>query len=109
MCITNQLKFILLFIIVNIINYYFLKLLLFSYNFMNKDEAGRVIRFCKEKNVGTVAMKTSPGIESPFGEDSGLEPLDPRCVLVWDHAVQWTNLHAAGAMRLLCRNLSSQL
>jgi len=52
-------------------------IMLFSYNFMNKDEAGRVIRFCKEKNVGTVAMKTAPGIESPFGGDSGLEPLDP--------------------------------
>ena len=43
---------------------------------MNKEEAERVIKLCEEKNVGTVAMKTSPGIESPFGEDSGFEPID---------------------------------
>ena len=56
-------------------------LMLFSYNFMNREEADRVISFCKEKNVGTVAMKTSPGIESPFGEDAPIEviaPMDPE-------------------------------
>ena len=50
-------------------------LMLFNYNFMNREEAERIIKLCKEKNVGTVAMKTSPGIESPFGEDNGLQAI----------------------------------
>ena len=51
-------------------------LMLFNYNFMNKEEAERVIQICKEKNVGTVAMKTSPGIETPFGDDTAFQVLD---------------------------------
>jgi len=37
-------------------------LMLLIYNFMNKKEAERVLAACKEKNIGTTAMKTSPGL-----------------------------------------------
>ena len=48
---------------------------LMSYNFMNKDEAERVLKACKEKNVGTTAMKTAPGVlEVPaFDEENPSE------------------------------------
>jgi predicted aldo/keto reductase-like oxidoreductase len=36
-------------------------LLLMSYNFMNSDEAERVLALAKKNNVGTTAMKTAPG------------------------------------------------
>lgn len=37
-------------------------LMLMVYNFMNFEEAENVLAVCKEKNIGTVAMKTSPGM-----------------------------------------------
>ena len=37
-------------------------LFLLSYNFMNEEEAERVLAICKAKNIGTTAMKTSPGV-----------------------------------------------
>lgn len=37
-------------------------LMLMSYNFMNKEEAENVLALCKAKNIGTTAMKTSPGV-----------------------------------------------
>lgn len=37
-------------------------LMLLVYNFMNKDAAERVLAACKQKNIGTTAMKSSPGI-----------------------------------------------
>lgn len=41
-------------------------LMLLSYNFMNKDEAERVLAACKKANIGTTAMKTAPGaVELP--------------------------------------------
>lgn len=45
-------------------------LMLMSYNFMNKDEAERVLAVCKKNNIGTTAMKTSPGVIS-------VDPVDP--------------------------------
>ncbi len=45
-------------------------LMLFVYNFLNRDEADRIIAACKANNVGTTAMKTQPGV-------LGYEPLDP--------------------------------
>jgi len=41
-----------------------------SFLFMNKEEGERVLAACKEKNIGTTAMKTSPGLLH-------LDPLDP--------------------------------
>ncbi|MCD4751358.1 MAG: aldo/keto reductase [Thermoanaerobaculales bacterium] len=41
-------------------------LMLLSYNFMNKDEAERVLAACKKADIGTTAMKTAPGaVELP--------------------------------------------
>ncbi len=34
--------------------------MLLSYNFMNREEAERVLAACKEKNIGTTAMKMTP-------------------------------------------------
>ncbi len=45
-------------------------LMLLVYNFMNSEEGERVLAACKEKNIGTTAMKTSPGLLH-------LDPLDP--------------------------------
>jgi predicted aldo/keto reductase-like oxidoreductase len=46
-------------------------LMLLSYNFMNKEEAEKVLATCKKHNVGTTAMKTAPGaLEIP--------PFDPE-------------------------------
>lgn len=36
-------------------------LMLLVYNFLNKEEGERVLAACKEKNIGTTAMKTAPG------------------------------------------------
>jgi predicted aldo/keto reductase-like oxidoreductase len=36
-------------------------LMLLVYNFLNKEEGGKVLAACKEKNIGTTAMKTAPG------------------------------------------------
>jgi predicted aldo/keto reductase-like oxidoreductase len=46
-------------------------LLLLVYNFLNHEEGDRIIAACKANNVGTTAMKTSPGTLS-------YEPLDPE-------------------------------
>ena len=41
-------------------------LMLLSYNFMNKDEAERVLTACRTANIGTTAMKTAPcAVELP--------------------------------------------
>ena len=37
-------------------------LMLLIYNFMNKDSANKVLAACKQKNIGTTAMKTAPGV-----------------------------------------------
>lgn len=37
-------------------------LMLLVYNFMNKEAGDKIIAACKKNNVGTTAMKTSPGI-----------------------------------------------
>jgi predicted aldo/keto reductase-like oxidoreductase len=36
-------------------------LMLFVYNFMNHEESDRILAACKKNDVGTTAMKTSPG------------------------------------------------
>ncbi len=46
-------------------------LMLFSYNFLNEDEAEAVLASCKERNIGTTAMKTSPGVLQ-------VDPFDPE-------------------------------
>ncbi len=46
-------------------------LMLLSYNFMNKDEAEKVLKACKAANIGTTAMKTAPGAVD-------LPPFDPE-------------------------------
>lgn len=46
-------------------------LMLLSYNFLNKDEAEKVLKVCKKNNIGTTAMKTCPGIIS-------IDPVDPE-------------------------------
>ncbi|MCF7885056.1 MAG: aldo/keto reductase [Candidatus Marinimicrobia bacterium] len=45
-------------------------LMLLVYNFMNSKAGDRIIKACKENNVGTTAMKTSPGVLN-------FEPVDP--------------------------------
>jgi predicted aldo/keto reductase-like oxidoreductase len=47
-------------------------LMLFIYNFMNREDGERVMAACKANNVGTTAMKTSPGSISytPLDEDN---------------------------------------
>lgn len=37
-------------------------LMLLVYNFMNRKAAENILKACKEKNVGTTAMKTAPGV-----------------------------------------------
>jgi predicted aldo/keto reductase-like oxidoreductase len=37
-------------------------LVLMVYNFLNHDEADRILATCKANNVGTTAMKTAPGV-----------------------------------------------
>ena len=37
-------------------------LMLLVYNFMNKDAGNEILKACKKNNVGTTAMKTSPGV-----------------------------------------------
>ncbi len=37
-------------------------LLLMVYNFMNREEAEKIIAVCKKRGVGTTAMKTRPGV-----------------------------------------------
>jgi predicted aldo/keto reductase-like oxidoreductase len=37
-------------------------LMLLVYNFLNKEEGEKVLAACKKKNLGTTAMKTTPGI-----------------------------------------------
>jgi predicted aldo/keto reductase-like oxidoreductase len=46
-------------------------LMLFVYSFMNREEGDRILAACRERNVGTTAMKTSPGT---FRYD----PVDPE-------------------------------
>jgi predicted aldo/keto reductase-like oxidoreductase len=46
-------------------------LCLMSYNFMNTEEAERVLALCKRHNVGTTAMKTAPGAVD-------IQPFDPE-------------------------------
>ncbi len=36
--------------------------MLLVYNFMNREAAENILKACKENNVGTTAMKTSPGV-----------------------------------------------
>ena len=45
-------------------------LMLLSYNFMNRDEAEKVLAACRKHDVGTTAMKTAPGSVE-------IEPFDP--------------------------------
>ncbi len=37
-------------------------IMLFSYGFVNKDEGERVLKACKDKNIGTMIMKSSTGL-----------------------------------------------
>jgi predicted aldo/keto reductase-like oxidoreductase len=46
-------------------------LMLLVYNFMNHEEGDRILAACKANNVGTTAMKTSPGAIQ-------YEPVDPE-------------------------------
>jgi predicted aldo/keto reductase-like oxidoreductase len=46
-------------------------MMLLVYNFMNHEEGDRIIAACKANNVGTTAMKTSPG-------SIQYEPVDPE-------------------------------
>ena len=46
-------------------------LMLFSYSFLNKEEAEKVLAACKKDNLGTTAMKTMPGVIE-------LDPFDPE-------------------------------
>ncbi|RME28506.1 MAG: hypothetical protein D6806_02770, partial [Deltaproteobacteria bacterium] len=46
-------------------------LMLFVYNFMNADQGRKVLRACREKNIGTCAMKVTAGVIK-------IEPFDPE-------------------------------
>jgi len=46
-------------------------LMLLSYNFMNKDDAEKVLKVCNKNNIGTTAMKTCPGVIT-------VDPVDPE-------------------------------
>jgi len=50
-------------------------MMLLVYNFMNTEEAGRILTACKKKNVGTTAMKTVPGTLNvePWDEENPSE------------------------------------
>jgi len=47
-------------------------LMLLIYNFMNKEPGEKVLAACKKKNIGTTAMKTSPGVlkVTPFDPEN---------------------------------------
>jgi predicted aldo/keto reductase-like oxidoreductase len=45
--------------------------MLLVYNFMNREPGEKVLAACKEKNIGTTAMKTAPGVLA-------VEPIDPE-------------------------------
>lgn len=45
-------------------------LMLLVYNFMNKEAGNNILKACKKNDVGTTAMKTSPGVLT-------FEPVDP--------------------------------
>jgi len=49
--------------------------ILFSYNFMNREIGDKVLAACKAKDIGTTAMKTSPGMlrPAPFDPDNPTE------------------------------------
>lgn len=49
-------------------------LMLLLYNFLNKEEGEKVLAACKEKNIGTTAMKTTPG---KIKEIPTFDPEDP--------------------------------
>ena len=36
--------------------------MLLIYSFMNKEAGEKVLAVCKKKNIGTTAMKTTPGV-----------------------------------------------
>lgn len=46
-------------------------LMLLIYNFMNKESGERILAACKKNNVGTIAMKTAPGVLK-------VDPIDPE-------------------------------
>jgi predicted aldo/keto reductase-like oxidoreductase len=46
-------------------------LMLFIYNFMNTEAGDKILAACKKNNVGTTAMKTSPGVLK-------FDPFDPE-------------------------------
>lgn len=46
-------------------------LMLLIYNFLNHEEADRILAACKANNVGTTAMKTAPGVLT-------YDPVDPE-------------------------------
>jgi predicted aldo/keto reductase-like oxidoreductase len=50
-------------------------IVLFIYNFMNKEAGEKILAACKKKNIGTTAMKTSPGVlkVTPFDPDNPTE------------------------------------
>lgn len=50
-------------------------LFLFTYNFLNSEVGDKVLAACKEKNIGTTAMKTKPGslLPTPFDPDNPTE------------------------------------
>jgi len=57
-------------------------LLLMTYNFLNEVEAERVLAACKAKNIGTTAMKTSPGVIEieTFDPDN---PTETQAYMLW--------------------------
>ncbi len=66
-------------------------LMLLSYNFLNQEEAERVLALCKQHNVGTTAMKTSPGMLT-------VDPVDPDN-LVEDYAEYVERVAESGVSR----------
>jgi predicted aldo/keto reductase-like oxidoreductase len=57
-------------------------LLLMSYNFLNEVEAERVLAACKARNIGTTAMKTSPGVIEIETFDPE-NPTETQAYLLW--------------------------
>jgi len=57
-------------------------LLLMTYNFLNEVEAERVLAACKARNIGTTAMKTSPGVIEieTFDPDN---PTETQSYMLW--------------------------
>jgi predicted aldo/keto reductase-like oxidoreductase len=70
-------------------------LMLFSINFLNPEQSDRIVAACKEKNIGTTAMKIVPGyLEiTPFDKDDPHEDWLPYLTRMEERGVPIETVH----------------